>query len=150
MLLRRCAHAPCVYTITPYLSDCVDKKVLQCARNIEACHSLEPLLQLLLEVEQFQSIENVSCIHELLQLILVIEQHTLAPFYLPRKRELCAHYEHDIEGLSLEEMLKSIDILTAHIEPYACPDTHTNTALPLLHALMTMLCSGLAAWYALH
>ncbi len=150
MLLKQCSHASCVYTITSYLSDCTDKKVLQCARDIEACHSLEPLLQLLLEVEQFQSIENVTFIHELLQLILVTEQHILAPFYLPRKRELCAHYEHDIDGLSLEEMLKSIDILTAHIEPYACPDTDANTVLPLLHALVTIACSALAAWYALH
>lgn len=149
-LLRHCAHAPCVYTITPYLGDCTDRKVLQCAQDIEACHSLEPLLQLLREVEQFQSIENVAFIHELLQLILVTEQHALAPFYLPRKRELCAHYEHEIEGLSLEEILKSIDILTAHIEPYAHVDLDANTSWPVVPTLVTMVCSGIAAWYALH
>ncbi len=149
-LLKQSAHIPCSYTIIAYLPECTDKKVLQCAHDIETCHSLEPLLQILREIEQFQSIENVSFIHELLQLILVTEQHMLAPFYLPRKRELCAHYQHDVHGLSLEEMLKSIDILTAHIEPRAFGHTNHDTSLPMLQTLVAIVCSGLAAWYALH
>lgn len=142
-LLVHCKNIETTWTIMPYLSSLHQSSIVRCAKAIECEQSLDPLLAILSSIEQYQEIDNIAFIYELLQLILIIEQRVLAPQFLPRKRELCAHYEHTIDGLSIEEMLKSIDILTAHIEPYA---QHTTDFAPRAISLTTFAAAYVCAY----
>lgn len=147
-LLSLCQELSLKIVINSYLPLCKLAKINDCSQEMEAKCSFKPLLILIDEFEQFQSINDLTFIYELLQLILVVEQHTLAPHFLPKRSELCAHYEHDIVGLSIEELLTSIDILTTHIEPYAT-DAQKRQRSYTFGMLATIACSSIGAWYAL-
>lgn len=149
-LLKQCAQVPCEYAVYIHLPHCSDERIVGCAQEIESEKSFMPLIALIKDFEQFQSVEDTQFVHELLSLILVIEQHVLAPLYLPRQRELCAHYEHDIEGLTIEELLRSIDILTSHIEPCARTENQFDNSLLPVTTVAAVACGSLALWYAVH
>lgn len=147
-LLKHCSLAKYRYALCSSLPAWTNTKIVICAKTIEQTQSLDSLLDLLKELEQYAHINDIVFMHELLELILFIEQHGLAPYYLPKKKELCAHYEHAIDGLTIEELLQSIDILTAHIDPYAFETLTKQVPIPQVQSFGAIVCAGFIAWYA--
>ncbi|MGE0010351.1 MAG: hypothetical protein AB7F19_00110 [Candidatus Babeliales bacterium] len=147
-LLKLYELMPLNCAISAYLPDSTHAKIAQCADAMEKSNTFAPLLTLLKEFECYQGLEDVASIYQMLHLILLVEQQVLVPQHLPDAHARFTASSKSVESLSVEELLKSIDIMTAHLEPYARKEKKV-AALPSVCMLAALACSSFVTWYAL-